>query len=93
MCCGWSRALTNRCPRLPPQSWSGSHPRGAERWILKRPRQPHLNGKVERVQRTIAEEYWDGVTSLPGSAWEKGLQAYQVQGISPSLYLADAYFA
>jgi transposase InsO family protein len=41
-----------------------------------RPRTPHLNGKVERVQRTIAEEYWDGVTSPPGPAWEHGLQAY-----------------
>lgn len=41
-----------------------------------RPRTPHLNGKVERVQRTIAEEYWDGVTSPPGPAWEQGLQAY-----------------
>lgn len=41
-----------------------------------RPRQPHLNGKVERVQRTIAEEYWDGVTSPPGQDWERGLQAY-----------------
>lgn len=41
-----------------------------------RPRTPHLNGKVERVQRTIAEEYWDGVTSPPGPAWESGLQAY-----------------
>jgi transposase InsO family protein len=41
-----------------------------------RPRTPHLNGKVERVQRTIAEEYWDGVTSPPGPNWEQGLQAY-----------------
>ena len=41
-----------------------------------RPRTPHLNGKVERVQRTVQEEYWDGVG--PGSlvAWERGLQAY-----------------
>lgn len=46
------------------------------RHVRIRPRQPHLNGKVERVQRTIAEEYWDGVTSPPGPAWERGLQAY-----------------
>ena len=46
------------------------------RHVRIRPRQPHLNGKVERVQRTIAEEYWDGVTSPPGAAWEQGLQAY-----------------
>jgi transposase InsO family protein len=46
------------------------------RHVRIRPRQPHLNGKVERVQRTIAEEYWDGVTSPPGPAWERGLQVY-----------------
>jgi transposase InsO family protein len=46
------------------------------RHVRIRPRQPHLNGKVERVQRTIAEEYWDGVVSTPGPAWERGLQAY-----------------
>jgi transposase InsO family protein len=46
------------------------------RHVRIRPRQPHLNGKVERVQRTIAEEYWDGVTSPHGPAWEQGLQAY-----------------
>jgi transposase InsO family protein len=58
--------------------------RGLSRWLEARsirhtrirPRQPHLNGKVERVQRTIAEEYWDGVTLPPGPAWERGLQAY-----------------
>jgi transposase InsO family protein len=58
--------------------------RGLSRWLEGRgirharirPRQPHLNGKVERVQRTIAEEYWDGVTTAPGPAWERGLQAY-----------------
>jgi transposase InsO family protein len=58
--------------------------RGLSRWLAGqgirhtriRPRQPHLNGKVERVQRTIAEEYWDGVTAAPGPAWERGLQAY-----------------
>jgi transposase InsO family protein len=41
-----------------------------------RPRCPHLNGKVERVQRTIEEEYWDGLTAPPGPAWERGLQRY-----------------
>ena len=41
-----------------------------------RPRAPHLNGKVERVQRTVQEEHWDGVN--PGSVedWERRLQAY-----------------
>jgi transposase InsO family protein len=46
------------------------------RHVRIRPRQPHLNGKVERVQRTIAEEYWDGVVAPPGPTWESGLQAY-----------------
>lgn len=46
------------------------------RHVRIRPRTPHLNGKVERVQRTIAEEYWDGVSSPPGPDWEAGLQAY-----------------
>lgn len=46
------------------------------RHVRIRPRQPHLNGKVERVQRTIAEEYWDGVVGPPAPAWETGLQAY-----------------
>lgn len=41
-----------------------------------RPRSPHQGGKVERVQRTIQEEYWDGVTDPPGPAWERGLQRY-----------------
>jgi len=41
-----------------------------------RPRSPHLNGKVERVQRTIQEEFWDGVTGSPGPAWSRGLKQY-----------------
>ena len=50
--------------------------RAGIRHVRIRPRTPHLNGKVERVQRTMREELWDGV--LPGavSEWEKGLQAY-----------------
>jgi transposase InsO family protein len=53
--------------------WLGAH---QIRHTRIRPRQPHLNGKVERVQRTIAEEYWDGVTTPPGPDWEAGLEAY-----------------
>jgi transposase InsO family protein len=41
-----------------------------------RPRCPHLNGKVERVQRTVQEEYWDGVGPGPVEDWERGLQDY-----------------
>lgn len=41
-----------------------------------RPRSPHLNGKVERVQRTAQEEYWDGVAPGRVEDWERGLQDY-----------------
>jgi len=41
-----------------------------------RVRSPHLNGKVERVQRTIQEEFWDGITGPTGPAWERDLQRY-----------------
>ena len=41
-----------------------------------RPRSPHLNGKVERVQRTVQEEFWDAIG--PGSVeqWQRFLQDY-----------------
>lgn len=41
-----------------------------------RPHTPRLNGKVERVQRTMAEELWDHLA--PGSlgSWQQRLQAY-----------------
>jgi transposase InsO family protein len=41
-----------------------------------RPRTPHLNGKVERVQRTVQEEFWDGVLSGSVREWEGQLQRY-----------------
>ena len=41
-----------------------------------RPRTPRLNGKVERVQRTMEEELWDGVLPGPLDAWERQLQDY-----------------
>jgi transposase InsO family protein len=41
-----------------------------------RPRTPHLNGKVERVQRTVQEEFWDGVLSGALTEWERQLQDY-----------------
>jgi len=41
-----------------------------------RPRSPHLNGKVERAQRTVREEYWDGVGPGPLEECERGLQDY-----------------
>jgi transposase InsO family protein len=41
-----------------------------------RPRSPHLNGKVERVQRTVQEEFWDGIGPGPLADWERFLQDY-----------------
>jgi len=41
-----------------------------------RPCSPHVNGKVERAQRTVQEEYWDGVGPGPVEEWERGLQDY-----------------
>ena len=41
-----------------------------------RPRSPHLNGKVERVQRTVQEEFWDGVGPGPLEDWARRLQDY-----------------
>jgi transposase InsO family protein len=41
-----------------------------------RPRSPHLNGKVERVQRTVKEEFWDGIGPGPLQEWERFLQHY-----------------
>jgi transposase InsO family protein len=41
-----------------------------------RPRCPHLNGKVERVQRTVQEELWDGIGPGPLEDWERWLQDY-----------------
>ncbi|MBI1886031.1 MAG: transposase [Chloroflexi bacterium] len=41
-----------------------------------RPRSPHLNGKVERVQRTVQEEFWDGIGPGPVEGWERFLQDY-----------------
>jgi transposase InsO family protein len=42
-----------------------------------RPRCPHLNGKVERVQRTCQEEFWDGIDpDGPLTDCERHLQAY-----------------
>jgi hypothetical protein len=31
---------------------------------------------VERVQRTVREEHWDGVVGGPVSEWERRLQTY-----------------
>ena len=41
-----------------------------------RPRSPHLNGKVERVQRTVQEEFWDGIDGGSLEDWRRWLQDY-----------------
>lgn len=41
-----------------------------------RVRSPHLNGKVERVQRTVQEEFWDGIGPGSRAEWERFLQDY-----------------
>jgi len=41
-----------------------------------RPHTPRLNGKVERVQRTVQEEFWDGVDESTLHHWERRLQDY-----------------
>lgn len=41
-----------------------------------RPHCPHLNGKVERVQRTVQEEFWDGIGPGPLEDWKRFLQDY-----------------
>lgn len=41
-----------------------------------RPRTPRLNGKVERVQRTMQEELWDAVPTGSLAAWLRQLERY-----------------
>jgi transposase InsO family protein len=63
------------------------------RHVRIRPRTPHLNGKVERVQRTVREEHWDGVVEGSVSQWERGLQAYVRFYNSKRLHSALGYSA
>ena len=35
------------------------------------PRSPHLNGKVERVQRTVLEEFWDAADAKAADIGEQ----------------------
>ena len=58
-----------------------------------RPRAPHLNGKVERVQRTALEEFWPTVDPKdPDLATQ--LEAWQTfycpASQHPSVYVAEA---
>ncbi|TMB69003.1 MAG: transposase family protein [Chloroflexi bacterium] len=44
--------------------------------LLVKPRTPRLNGKVERVQRIVQEEFWDGVDEAAIDHWERWLVDY-----------------
>lgn len=46
------------------------------RHVRIRPHTPRLNGKVERVQRTMQEELWDHVAAGSLSAWLRQLERY-----------------
>jgi len=46
------------------------------RHVRIRPRTPRLNGKVERVHRTMQEEFWDAVEDTPTDPWKPWLQEY-----------------
>ncbi|HEY8489854.1 MAG TPA: integrase core domain-containing protein [Dehalococcoidia bacterium] len=41
-----------------------------------RPRTPRLNGKVERVHRTMDEELWGWISQDPPETWAAQLRAY-----------------
>ena len=59
------------------------------------PDQSKRNALYKTIQQQLADDaanLWVAAPSNLG-VLKKGLQGYQVQGISPSLYLADAYFA
>jgi peptide/nickel transport system substrate-binding protein len=53
------------------------------------------NAVYTTIQQTLADDAANLWVAAPNNLGilKKGLQGYQVQGISPSLYLADAYFA
>jgi len=48
----------------------------AIRHVRTRPRTPRLNGKVERVHRTMQEELWDAVEDAPSKRWQAWLADY-----------------
>ena len=46
------------------------------RHVRIRPRTPRLNGKVERVHRTMQEELWDAVEDSSPGRWRRWLHDY-----------------
>jgi peptide/nickel transport system substrate-binding protein len=59
------------------------------------PDQTKRNGLYKQIQQQLADDAANLWIAAPNNLGilKKGFQGYQVQGISPSLYLADAYFA
>lgn len=59
------------------------------------PDQTKRNALYKAVQQQLADDAANLWIASPNNlgVLRKGFQGYQVQGISPSLYLADAYFA
>jgi peptide/nickel transport system substrate-binding protein len=59
------------------------------------PDQAKRNGLYRQIQQQLADDAANLWVAAPNNVGvlKKGLQGYQVQGISPSLYLGDAYFA
>jgi peptide/nickel transport system substrate-binding protein len=57
------------------------------------PDQTKRNGLYKQIQQQLADDAANLWIAAPNNLGilKKGLQGYQVQGISPSLYLADAY--
>src|SRR5437763_1145819 len=59
------------------------------------PDQTKRNALYKQIQQQLADDAANLWIAAPNNLGilKKGFQGYQVQGISPALYLADAYFA
>ena len=59
------------------------------------PDQTKRNALYKQIQQQLADDAANLWVAAPNNLGilKKGLQGYQVQGISPSLFLGDAYFA
>jgi peptide/nickel transport system substrate-binding protein len=67
-------------------------------WLKQADAEPDLvkrNALYKQIQQQLADDAANLWIAAPNNLGilKKGLMGYQVQGISPSLYLADAYFA
>lgn len=54
-----------------------------------RPRAPHLNGKVERVQRTVLEEFWPTVDLEGIRSWKTGSPSGSISTTGTALTTAS----